>query len=131
MMKGGQQEGDNCLVISDLVDFVKMLSASGESGRKAEKEIKQKIEEGSLLFLATCRAERESEIAGTFWYELLRETQNGIHLGGNALEQRLLSFDDLSYGQLGRREEKGIGYLKLGAGTETRKVVIPIYERGE
>lgn len=131
LMKGGQQEGDNCLVISDLVDFVKMLSASGESGRKAEKEIKQKIEEGSLLFLATCRAERESEIAGTFWYELLRETQNGIHLGGNALEQRLLSFDDLSYGQLGRREEKGIGYLKLGAGTETRKVVIPIYERGE
>ena len=136
--KGCQEEGAQekeiekvCLVIADLADFVQMLAEQsafeGEIIRNFEKEVKEK----KVAILAVSLPGRESELMGSFFYELFIRKQCGIHLGGNAAAQRLLSFEDLSYAQLGKKEETGIGYLKLGPGTESRRILMPKFEKDE
>ena len=46
-------------------------------------------------------------------------------------EQRVLSFDDLGYAKLNQPERPGIGYFKEAAGRETRRLLLPLYGKGE
>lgn len=49
----------------------------------------------------------------------------GIHLGGNAAAQRILSFDDLSYSVLSVRTLPGNGLLRLHGRNSTVRIKIP------
>ncbi|MBD5456246.1 MAG: type VII secretion protein EssC [Lachnospiraceae bacterium] len=127
-----KEEKGFCFCISDLADFADMLHGRGEEIRKIREEIKELSEEGKeLSFIALIRPGKEMEAAGTGVYELLVKRQYGIHLGGNAANQRMLAFDDLSYAQMNQWEEPGIGYLKKGAVQATKKILVPLYKREE
>ena len=119
------------LVIEELADFAHMLQKRNKFTpdmiQKLEEEIKQK----KIYLLAKSRTQGETELLGTFWYELFVQKQCGLHMGGNAVGQRIFSFDDLGYAQLGKKENEGIGYLKLGCAGETQKVLIPKAEGEE
>lgn len=69
----------------------------------------------------------ETKLTGTLFWEELERKQKGIHLGGDAGNQRLLSFRDLNYGQMNQWEKAGVGYLKSGSGSGTVRVQIPLY----
>ncbi len=71
--------------------------------------------------------ERDYEAAGTVFFREFISWQQGVHLGGNGAAQRALSFDDLGYGEQTRREAPGIGYLKEGNGSKTRRVQLLRY----
>ncbi len=81
---------------------------------------------GPVGFLAGIyHPERDYEAAGTGFFREMITWQQGIHLGGNAADQRALSFDDLSYALQSRREAPGTGYLKEGAGSSTCRIRVP------
>ena len=42
-----------------------------------------------------------------------------------------MSFDDLGYAKLNQPERPGIGYFKEAAGRETRRLLLPLYGKGE
>ena len=65
----------------------------------------------------------------TFFREALRQ-QQGICLGGNVGLQRVLDFDDLGYANQNKNLPPGIGYYKEGAGSRTRKLLLPVFDLG-
>ena len=84
------------------------------------------VGKGPVGFLAGIyHPERDYEAAGTGFFREMITWQQGIHLGGNAADQRALSFDDLSYALQSRREAPGTGYLKEGAGSSTCRIRVP------
>lgn len=121
-------EEQNCLCICDLADFAGMFH-EGEGTREVKKHFEKAVEENRLPVIALSHQGKEIEAAGTFLYELLVRHQWGIHLGGNAGNQRMLTFDDMSYMQLSKWEEPGMGYLKTGPGSKTLRIRIPLYEQ--
>lgn len=124
-------EKEFCLCISDLADFADMFYGRGEGMEKIREDMERLFIEGGIPVIGLVRTGKEMEAAGTPVYELLVKHQYGVHLGGNVSDQRMLSFDDLSYSQMSQWEEPGIGYLKRGAGRATEKIRIPIYQRYE
>ncbi len=111
-----ERQEKQVLIIDEPSDLV---SIGHELSHKLEMLIKEK----KVYLLAKISSMRETEIIGTCWYELFIKKQCGVYIGGNASMQRLLSFDDLGYTQLGKKEPAGVGYLKLGYDSETCKVL--------
>lgn len=74
------------------------------------------------LLAVITRTGEEMQIIGKRVYEQLVKKQSGICLGGNAGNQRMLSFEDLNYEQMSRGKPPGYAYLKLGAGTMTEHI---------
>ena len=68
------------------------------------------------------RPEEEIRLLGEVWYERLTSHQWGICMGGNAGNQRMLRFDDLSYEEISRAKPPGYGYLKTGIGAKTERI---------
>lgn len=118
------------LCIGDLADFSVMLNGRNERILKIREEMEQKTEENSMFpLIALCKPGREMEAAGTLLFEFMIKQQSGIHLGGNAANQRLLSFDDLTYAQMNQWEKPGTGYLKRGNGSRTERIRLPLWEK--
>ena len=57
-----------------------------------------------------------------------QQGQQAVHLGGNAGNQRILSFEDLGFEEMSRGLEKGGGYLKMGDAERTERIRIPLYD---
>lgn len=89
----------------------------------------ERYEKNGLEFdkIVLISKDEEARLMGTTLWKEMEQRQTGIHLGGDAGNQRLLSFRDLSYGQLNQWEMAGVGYLKSGPGAGTVRVQIPLY----
>ncbi len=111
-----ERQEKQVLIIDEPSDLVSM-------GYELSHKLEMLIKEEKVYLLAKMSSMRETEIIGTCWYELFIKKQCGVYIGGNASMQRLLSFDDLGYTQLGKKEPAGVGYLKLGYDSETCKVL--------
>ncbi|MGN1179758.1 MAG: type VII secretion protein EssC [Suilimivivens sp.] len=122
--ENAQDESKTVLCIGNLTDFSEMLRERNEE----EFEIREDI---TFPVIALCKPGREMEAAGDPFFELMVNRQCGIHLGGNAGNQRFLSFDDLSYAQMSQWEKPGIGYLKRGNGSRTERIRLPLWEKEE
>lgn len=123
---------DCCLCLCDLADFTKMLQGQTDDMQWFREQLEKRIEQNSLFPIFILQQPgREMEAIGTPLYEWCVRNQWGIHLGGNAGGQRLLAFDDLDYSRQTKRELPGIGYLKTGPGTKTKRIRIPFYKGGE
>lgn len=115
-----------CLCICSPVLFAgwyeeeKKKEACRENGKSCDRA----VEPDKIVLISKGE---ETKLIGTALWEELEQKQKGIHLGGDAGNQRLLSFRDLSYGQMNRWEGAGIGYLKAGPGSGTVRVQIPLY----
>lgn len=131
LLRFGKKErvGQEYLAVYHLADLIQMLLRKEYLTTELVRELEERIRQKEILVLAINQPTGETEIFGTFWYELFVRTQCGIHLGGNAAGQRILSFEDIGYAQQGRRENVGVGYLKLGHGLKTQRILIPRWER--
>lgn len=127
--KGGD---DRCLCIPELSDFFRVFKKNEEEIKRVREHMERMAAENKMLpVIALHQPGGEAELIGSFLYELLRKNEWGIHLGGNAGNQRMLSFEDLSFTQMNQHENPGIGYLKAGAGRRTERIFIPLYEQEE
>lgn len=123
---------DRCLCIPDLSAFVRFIERNEEEIENVRKHMERMAKEHRMFpMIALHQPGREAQIAGSFLYELFGTNEWGVHLGGNAGNQRMLSFEDLSFTQMNQRESPGIGYLKTGPGSRTEKIFIPLYEKEE
>ena len=94
-----------------------------------EKEV---AENGVIKYMAACcRTEVDYSTQTTVFFRKFIGYQQGICLGGNLSEQRLLVFDDLSYLEQTRKEKPGVGYLKAGREAGTLCLKLPFFERRE
>jgi S-DNA-T family DNA segregation ATPase FtsK/SpoIIIE len=119
------KEQETVLCISDLSDFVRMLQE--KDMLEIREDMAKKAEEGQLFpLIALTGIVREMALAGDAVFELILKNQCGIHLGGNAANQHILEFEDYSYMQLNQWEKPGIGYLKTGNGSATRRIRLPL-----
>ena len=116
------------LMIDSITDFADLLMEKEGMMGKAMLYLKERIKEKSLWLIAALDTEKEASLIGNFWYELFEQRQCGIHLGGNAANQRIFRFDELGYTDLLKKEERGIGYLKEGIGEEMKRILLPVFE---
>ncbi len=129
----GESRQKISVFISDMGRFCKYLSESGAM-REEREAFWEKAAGGDngIEFLAGIyHPKRDYEAAVCGFFREFTAWRQGIHLGGNAGEQRVLSFDDLSYAKLNQPEKPGIGYFKEAAGRETRRLLLPLYGKGE
>lgn len=123
---------DTCVFISSLKDFCRILYQSGD---KREERVgfweRAAAGKGRICLLAGIyHPEKDYEAMGTEFFREFAGWQQGIHLGGNTAAQRALAFDDLSYALQNQYEPAGTGYLKEGAGSGTRHILLPGREVG-
>lgn len=117
------------IFISDLVRFIKMLYSKDGEKMGVGATMTNLLEKGDLMniyFVACFDWEERVEVTGKAAYEAYVKYKTGIHLGGNADNQRLLDFSGISMQEKMRTEKAGIG---LTAATDlhgTVKVVIPL-----
>lgn len=124
--EGGE---DRCLCIPNLSEFVRAMEQNEEETVCVRKHMEESAMQHRMVpIIALHQPGKEASLAGSFLYELLRKREWGIHLGGNAGNQRMLSFEDLSFTQMNQKENPGIGYLKTGVGSSTERIFIPLYE---
>lgn len=100
------------LLAEDIREIILLLEAwSGER------------QEGERPFaIAAVECAQEPELSRNQWFWQICSRQRGLHIGGNAAQQRIFSFEDLGYTRLSSREPDGIAYLKQG--TESSTVII-------
>lgn len=122
-----REEGkEKCLCIPDLWEFCRAMEKKEETTDRGKEQMALAAARRELFpMIALCSPGGEAGLVGSFWYELFRRNQRGIHLGSNAGNQRMLSFDDLSYAQMSRKEQPGTGYFKTGPESSTRKIFLP------
>lgn len=127
--EGGE---DRCLCIPNLSEFVRALERNEDEIVSVRKHMEGLAAQNRLFpIIALHQPGREASLAGNFLYELICKSEWGIHLGGNAGNQRMLSFEDLSFTQMNQKENPGMGYLKTGVGSSTERIFIPLYEKEE
>ncbi len=130
--ESGTKRG-NCVFIGDMGGFCRLLYSFGEGKEKRcgfwEHAARGKTD--ILLLVGIYHPMRDYEAAGTVFFREFTFWQQGIHLGGNAGEQRALSFDDLSYTEQNLRQTPGIGFFKEGTGAKTRRLLLPQYGKEE
>ena len=117
------------LMIDSITDFADLLMEKEGMMGKAMLYLKERIKGKNLWLIAALDTEKEASLIGSFWYELFEQRQCGIHLGGNAANQRIFRFDELGYTDLLKKEERGIGYLKEGIGEEMKRILLPVFEK--
>lgn len=122
----------NCktgIFISDLGSFCSMIYQFGE-GRDGRVTFWERLAEGKVeeYFLSgVFHTGRDMEASGTGFFREFITWQHGICLGGNLSAQRIFQFDDVSYMRQNRYEPPGIGYLKEGPGSRSKRVLLPMY----
>lgn len=120
------------MLIVDLCEFVRKLYQNRENTALQKAWEEEAAGLGMLTFMAgCCSGEGDYEVQGTTFFREFVRRQQGICLGGNVANQRILQFDDLNYSMQTRREKPGIGYFKNGAGAETIRLKLPVYEGRE
>ena len=129
----GESRQKISVFISDMGRFCKYLYESGamREEREAFWEKAAGSDNGIEFLTGIYHPKRDYEAVVCGFFREFTAWRQGIHLGGNAGEQRVLSFDDLGYAKLNQPERPGIGYFKEAAGRETRRLLLPLYGKGE
>lgn len=129
----GESRQKISVFISDMGRFCKYLYESGtmREEREAFWEKAAGGDNGIEFLTGIYHPKRDYEAVVCGFFREFTAWRQGIHLGGNAGEQRVLSFDDLGYAKLNQPERPGIGYFKEAAGRETRRLLLPLYGKGE
>ena len=91
------------------------------------------LEKGSLhniYFFGCLNTDEAAGLSAYKAYTLFTGYKKGVHLGGNLSAQRTFSFQNIPYGELGKVQKKGIGYVADEEDNTTgRKIVIPLAGR--
>ena len=104
----GQQR--KYLGIADPEGFQRLLTEAERNGKNICSSLEEACQKG-LQILTVFQVGQEMSLCGNWLYEKHKASPCGICLGGNAGNQRLLSFPDLPYSRLNQKEKPGTGYL--------------------
>ena len=126
------EETKTGIFVSDLESLCHFIYGSGD--KREEKiifweQIAKREKKGWFLAGIYNPVGNMEATGTTFFREALRQ-QQGICLGGNVGLQRVLDFDDLGYANQNKNLPPGIGYFKEGAGSRTRKLLLPVFDLG-
>jgi hypothetical protein len=123
------KDGLTFIFIEDLAAFMNVICGS-EGIRKSLPQlfgnIMQQQKKGKLFLAATVNARlvQGGRDSGGLYEDFLAGGC-GIHLGGMADGQRLLSFDGISWSELSDRLPPGHGFITLPGMTKARPVTVP------
>ena len=106
----GEGQRRKYLCIADPEGFQRLLTEAERNGKNICRSLEEACLEG-MQILSIFQTGQEMSLCAGWLYEKHKASSCGIHLGGNAGSQRLLSFPDLSYSRLNQRERAGTGYL--------------------
>lgn len=106
----GEGQRRKYLCIADPEGFQRLLTEAERDGKNICRSLEEACLEG-MQILSIFQTGQEMSLCAGWLYEKHKASSCGIHLGGNAGSQRLLSFSDLSYSRLNQKERAGTGYL--------------------
>lgn len=116
------------IFISDMGSFCSLIYQFGE-GRMKRADYWEQLAAGKkedCFFAGIYHTSRDVEAAGTEFLRKCGAWQYGICLGGNLSSQRVLHYDDVSYARQNQYEPPGIGYLREGPGSISRRLLLPV-----
>jgi len=121
------------IFLADLGDFLRMVYKPEEGVGNMSGFVENILEKGSLhyiYFFGCLKAEDQSLLSAYRAYSLYVSYKKGIHLGGNLAQQKLFSFQNVSFTLQTKGMKKGMGYVpddeEESIGVE---VVIPLAKR--
>ena len=121
------------IFLADIGVFFRMVYKPGEGVGNMSGFVENILEKGSLhhiYFFGCLKVEEQSLLSTYRAYSLYISYKRGIHLGGNLAQQKLFSFQNVSFSQQTKGMKKGIGYVpddeEESIGVE---VVIPLAKR--
>ncbi len=121
------------IFLGDLGEFMKTLYARHEKIGNMWGFAENILEKGSLhniYFFGCLNTDEAAGLSAYKAYTVFTGYKKGVHLGGNLSAQRTFSFQNIPYGELGKVQKKGIGYVADEEDNTTgRKIVIPLAGR--
>ncbi len=122
-----EEEKEKCFLIADLTEFIQQINKSDEECRERllfwEMIARGKVKDCFLAGAYNCM--QDSHLMAEPIFRELSLHQSGIHIGGNAGNQRVFSFDDLGYTRLNQREADSTGYWKQSPFSRSERIFIP------
>ena len=118
------------MVIGDLVEFVKHISAPGEGVGSMSGLMCNLLDKGAnhnIFWFAAFNQDQIGEVQTDDIFKVFTRDRNGIHFGGNLQAQRLLSFEHVKYNEQGKKQPAGVGMLPSNSMDDTKAVVVPFY----
>lgn len=115
------------LCVADPEGFHRLLTEAERDGKHLQEKLEAACQEG-MQVLTMITTGQEMNLCASWLYEKHKVQPCGIHLGGNAGNQRLLSFTDLPYSRLNQKEKPGTGYLTEDSRTVVMKLPREIRE---
>ncbi|MDR2889437.1 MAG: hypothetical protein LBV33_06310, partial [Lachnospiraceae bacterium] len=82
-----------------------------------------------IYWFAAWNHEMENELVVFPAYQIYCSSKEGVHLGGNAVMTRALSFEDLSYTELSKPLRPGIARIVQESTEGSQKIIIPLFEQ--
>ena len=135
VMRKMEEEPQIFLFAADVAALLETAFNAPEGQRSAQVYLESIMESGcglGIYFFGLLRPEDVSGMLGSRTFRKMAAYGTGIHLGGNAGDQRLFRFSDLSYAEQGSPSGPGRGLLPPGpADSVTRRVVLPLAESEE
>ena len=120
------QETPYFIFISDLSWFVPFIYRATLNMKGFLENIIAKGRLHNIYFISELDLKNRSDLLGYQIYESFVSYRTGIHFGGKAVENTVLSFDHMSYAEQNKAEKVGVGLLPNVMDTgSTKKVVVP------
>lgn len=121
------------IFIADLKDFLKMVYQPAEKVGAMHGFVENITEKGYLhnfYFFGCLDAEDYASLTGYRIFQNFIREKKGIHLGGNLSGQRIFSFSNVAYQELGKTLKKGTGYAANSEDASLAdKIIIPLAGR--
>ena len=81
----------------------------------------------NIYFVGELSIASVSELQGYRGFNLFSDYHQGIHFGGKTVDNRLLSFDYMSYTEQSQSEKAGIGQLPdITSDDEVSRIIVPL-----
>ena len=127
-----QAESRSFLFLADVAGFIEAVERPSEEtdGIRADLEyITGKGRSSGIWLFGFLRPEETHSLLISRVFRNMASGGTGIHLGGNAGDQSLFRFSDLSYAEQSHPAAPGTGLIPSGPGNPaTRRVVLPLAE---
>lgn len=121
------------LFLADLAEFFKMVYKPGEGVGNMSGFVENMMEKGSLhhIYFTGCMKNEDHAVLSAYKaYQYYISYKKGIHLGGSLNDQKIFSFQNLSFAQQSKSRKRGLGYVpdeeEESVGIE---VVIPLAKK--
>lgn len=115
--------------IAEFSSFIKMLRSKEGMEKNLENAMANIWEKGELLnlyFITAFNWDKRMDVYDSAAFKVFCNHDTGLHLGGNAEDQRLLTFPGISIRELSKTENPGVGLTASSDGRNSWKIITPL-----